>query len=326
MQSFPYPPGPAGGGGMAPIPPIGMSPSLTQYPTGPLSGYPPQGFPQPQQMPFPFPPQGAAPATYPAAQMPPGFPSPYMRTPGPATLGPNPAAMAGAPGGVPGVSMAPITGVMPPVTTGGPHPLPGMPQVPLPQGFPNPFNVSQVPANPAAAAPTPLPGMTTVTGPAGYLPGIGYFGQPGASGQPMLPGPMGGALPNPAALAASIPQMNQAAPPPAQQQFQPAPQAQAPVMPPRPQGGPAPNPFWLHLAWQLVQSPAVQNALGDAFKELVEGEKRVRTLHLASEALAGPELQNAFKQLTAGALSHIHFTELFADALKAALTAAAVAE
>jgi hypothetical protein len=84
-----------------------------------------------------------------------------------------------------------------------------------------------------------------------------------------------------------------------------------------------PNPFWVQLAWQLVQTPAVKQALGDRFAELVEGKARLATLQAGARALQAPDLQNAFRALTTGGLDQNRFTGLFAEALVKALDAAA---
>jgi len=274
VQGVPQVPNPAAPGLVAP--------NLTQYPAAPFTGYPPPGFPQPPQN-----------GTYPG----------YFRVPGPAALGPQPggpAAPAGA-AGVPGVSMAPVSTVALPAGPGGPHPLIPMPQVPLPQGFPNPFNIQQVAPNaPAPQQPPQAPGATTVTGPMGYLPGLGYFPPPDAAAAatpptafPVLPG---------AAPVQAPPQ----APPPQQ----------------APPQAPAPNPFWLQLAWQLSHTPAVRDVLGESFQVLLESEDRMKTLQIAAGCLAGPELQAAFKALTAGQLEQTRFTELFARSVGQALQSA----
>lgn len=323
MQGFAQPSGPAAPGAQnvpvvpSPAVPGGVAPNLTQYPAAPFTGYPPPGFPQPAQ------------STYPG----------YFRVPGPQALGPQPggaAAPAGA-GGVAGVSMAPVGTVVPPASPGGPHPLPSLPQVPLPQGFPNPFSLQQVTqAAPDASQAQQGPGTTTVTGPMGYHPGLGYFPQPGAEAGapsptafPVLPGN----------IQAAAFQPQQGAP----QGFAPqgfAPQGFAPQAPPpqgwgspgfapAPQGPPttapqqqAPNPFWLQLAWQLTQTPAVRQALGEAYQPLLEGEARMRALQLAAGCLASQDLQAAFKALTGGQLEQTRFTELFAQSLRKAFQSA----
>ncbi|BAD40823.1 hypothetical protein [Symbiobacterium thermophilum] len=129
--------------------------------------------------------------TYPApAPLP--WPPPVLPAPGPAALGP--AGVQGGRGtGVPGVAFVPVTAVAPPAQPGGPHPLPALPPCPLPWGFPNPFAIraAVVPAPPAQSGSQSWParpGMVTVTGPAGYLPGIGYFDplQVAAAAAPLL--------------------------------------------------------------------------------------------------------------------------------------------
>lgn len=277
--------------------PGGVLPGLTQAPAAPMTGFPPpQGYAQPQQ-------QG----TYPG----------YFRVPGPTALGPAPGGPATpmGTGGVAGVSMAPISTVAPPAGPGGPHSLPPLPQVPLPQGFPNPFSVQavgQAPAQPSGAPPQQQPGVVSVTGPMGYMPGLGYFPPPGA--EPADP---------------NAPSFQGAAPPPTAFPVLPggiqgtAPQAPPPAPPRAPgQTQPGPNPFWLQLAWQLVQTPAVRQVLGDSAQLLVESEDRMRALQVAASALATPELQAAFKALTSGQMEQTRFTELFANRLRQAFQSA----
>lgn len=204
--------------------------------------------------------------------------------------------------------MTPVPGVAAPAATGGPHPLPNPPQFPLPQGFPNPFAVQQVTlAAQTPPVPTqtgqfrpypqmgqaqlppagPAAGMTLTTGPQGFMPGLGYFGMPtGQSPQGVAP-----------------------APPPV-----------VPAAHPGPSG--APNPFWLNLAWQLVQTPAARQALGARAEPLITGDERLRTLGVALTCLAGPDVQEAFRGLSAGNLDQARFIEAFAEKLKAALGAA----
>lgn len=117
--------------------------------------------------------------TYPApAPLP--WPPPILPAPGPAALGP--ARVQGGRGtGVPGVAIPPVTAVAPPARPGGPHPLPGLPPCPLPEGFPNPFMIrAALVATPPRSSGTDSQqaapaGTFTVTGPAGYLPGIGHL-------------------------------------------------------------------------------------------------------------------------------------------------------
>jgi hypothetical protein len=274
-----------------------------------------------------------------------------MRVPGPAALNAPPQMpMQGAPspgGGVAGVSMAPVTQIAPPAGPGGPHQLPQLPQVPLPQGFPNPFSFQQMQQAPPQPAPQ-APGVVQVTGPAGYLPGLGYFGSPAAPGQPYLPGPAAGtpappvqaavdallaapsyqgqpgpASPPPPTAFPVLPGSMQAGPlpPPVTQPVTPPAPQYAPQFAPQvaPQAAPPPNPFWLQLAWQLMQTPAVRTALGDRYEQLTEGEERLRFLQTAAACLAGQELQGAFKALTTGGLDQTRFTTLFADHLVRAL-------
>lgn len=322
MQGFPQAASPLSAGG-APIPgiahvgglsyPGGVTPNLTQYPTAPMSGYPAQAFPAQQMPPMPYQTTGFSPtATYPGAgaAVPGGQAPLYSQVPGPATLGPAP--MAGAPGGVPGVSMAPLSGVQPPAGPGGPHPLPGMPQVPLPQGFPNPFALQQL----QGQAPG---GVTTVTGPQGYLPGIGHFGAGG------MPGPAA-APPSPAPYYTGLPQAQAPMgfpPMPMQQPQALQPQAAPPAAPPaQPPGATQQSPFWLHLAWQLAHTPAVRAAIGEPLQRLLADDRRPQTLQVAVQCLHSQEVQAAFRALSGGTLDQNRFTETFAGALRSALQSA----
>lgn len=260
------------------------------------------------------------PGTYPYANLPTGGPPPIAPMPGPATLGPG--TTQGSMGtGVAGVGINPVSAVTPPAATGGPHPLPALPAVPLPQGFPNPFELQQAGNGPAnSPGPEPLsPGTTTVIGPQGYLPGLGYFGAPGQGGQqPGLPG-----LPG---LQAGL---GQAMPPgfPLQAPPRPQPQPQAQPQPqPQPQAA-GPNrsqnsPFWIALAWQLVNTPAARSAVGERLTRLMEGSDRMRTIQVATSLLLSPEMQNAFRALSTGAMQQTPFTALFADRLRGALDGA----
>jgi hypothetical protein len=323
--------GTAPGVAQVPVPgqPGGVTPNLTQYPTAPPHGFTApmaQGYPSQQGAP----PMLTGPYTQPSptygSNVPAGFPVPsYMPTPGPATLGP---AQSNAPttGGVAGVSMAPIGGVTPPSTAGGPHVLPSLPQVPLPQGFPNPFQVSQVGPSQAPQQATPYgPGSSTQTGPNGYFPGIGQIGMPQqgvpqgmpqsawAGGMPSQGAQPGWApsTPGPHALP-SFPWGAQA-PTPAHGQTQTGPAATA-----APQQS---HPYWVQLAWQLMQTPAVKSTLGHRLTQLLADEHRMKAITVAAQCLAGPDMQAAFRAMTAGSLQQAKFTESFAAALRTALDA-----
>lgn len=303
MQGFPQANVPmTGTAAVPPVPtparPTGVTPNMTQYPTVPVN-------------PFQMAPYG----TYSGAQSP-FMPSPapsVFPTPGPSGFGPAPGAGAaglGTGGGVGGVSMVPVTGVVPPAVTGGPHPLPGLPQLPLPQGFPNPFALQQVTPGPAPqqAAPSYL-GTVLSTGPQGYMPGLGYFGaQPGVPSMQAAPGP---SFQGPSF---------QVPPPPA---FAPAPQAPVYTRP-QPQPQPQPQPadsFWQNLAWQLLQTPVVRSMMGDRFAALVEGQDRMLTLQIASACLTTEELQKSFRLLTSGSMDQSRFIETFTDSVKRSLQA-----
>lgn len=235
-----------------------------------------------------LPPSGTyGPVPYPAGQ-----PVPIMPTPGPAALGPaNPAGSMGAlgTGGVAGVNIAPIAGVAAPAATGGPHALPPLPACPLPQGFPNPFQLQQAGGPAQPAPPMGGPGSTTVTGPQGHLPGIGYFGSPGIPG-PLTGPPPGGATPF------AIPQ-------------------------PAPQPAPSVAPFWAALAWQLLSNPNVHAAMGDRLQGLLQGPERMRLIQMAGEALMSPELQAAFRDLSSGGQQG-PFLRLFTDQMRALIDGA----
>ncbi len=357
MQGKPYAAGPMSAGGQ-PVPgvpgvaaanhPPGVSPSLTQHPTAPINPYPATGapplagagqqpgamatYPATQGQPMGGGPPGIAPQTgnYAANTIrpaPPGtaLPRPsFMPVPGPATLGPAQSGT-GSPGGVAGVSMAPLTAVQPPAATGGPHPLPALPQVPLPQGFPNPFQIQQlIPAPPAQVQPG-APGTQTITGPQGYHPGLGYFGSP------FSPGPNTGngqPLPVPSTAFPHVPGAPKpaasAAPPPvaaAPQPGTPSEPAAAPASGTAASPGQQTGPFWLQLAWQLVRTPAVRAALGDRYQALVESEDRRRTLQIGATVLSGHGMQQAFRAVASGSLDQSRFTQLFANELRSALQA-----
>ena len=268
-----------------PMSPVGATVSPLPYPAAPIR-------------PFGIAPTGAG---FPMAASPPGAAGPGMAPFGWPTAAPQgfmPPAPAlsggfgpsGFTGGIPGVAMTPVNGVTAPAATGGPHPLPYPPQFPLPQGFPNPFTVQHIHWQGPQASQLPqrgqAPGMTLTTGPQGFMPGLGYFGVPGSQAAPIPPAAPAGTGPAPAAQAG------------------------------------APNPFWLNLAWQLVQTPAVRQALGARTEPLVTGDERLRTLGLALTCLAGPDLQEAFRGLSAGSLDQARFIDTFAEKLKAALGAA----
>lgn len=221
---------------MVPHPPHpwGVSPNITQYPTPPV-GWPASVYTY-------FLPQAPVPGPEPA----------YPKAAGPAA--PNT--------GVPGISIAPFEPVPLPAAPGGPHPLPRLPHLPVPnlpvpEGFPNPFAVKQITIAPQPE-PAPLPpGSTTVTGPMGYHPGLGYLGSP--------------------------------------------------------------PPFWMHLAWQLIQSPEVRKMVGESLEALLRDELQHKTLSVAVGLLLEKELQEAFRSLTGGLLEQSRFLELFSQRLKTAL-------
>jgi len=167
--------------------------------------------------------------------------------------------------GVPGVSVPPLQPVSPPAAPGGPHPLlkpPHLPvpNLPVPEGFPNPFAVKQIAVTPPPEPVALPPGSTAVTGPMGYHPGLGYLGSP--------------------------------------------------------------PPFWMHLAWQLIQSPEVRKMVGDSLEALLRDELQHKTLSVAVGLLLEQELQEAFRSLTGGLLERSRFLEMFSERLKTALASA----
>jgi hypothetical protein len=294
--------------GVPPVPtpghPAGVWPNLTQYPTAPPTGF---------------------------------VPPSIQTVPGPATIAGSPAGP-GSPAGVAGVQMAPVAGVAPPAVAGGPHPLPPFPAFPLPQGFPNPFGTGPValggapqgPAGPMAlgGAPPATAGspVQTVMGPQGYFPGIGWVGGggPGSAGTAPPAAFPGGAPPAafpappfPAgALPAAFYPPQAGAPPGAPPAGNPAPVAAAGLTAAHEPASTRPGPFWLHLAWQLLQTSSVRDALGDLFDSLVRGPDRLETVQAAAGALTSSELQSAFQQVTNGQLDQSAFIRLFADRLK----------
>jgi hypothetical protein len=339
-----------------PVNPPGVMPNLTQYPAAPITNNPPPGYPSAGYQPTGYQPTGYQPTGYqptgypptgyqPTGYQPAGYPPTYQsapgaqtpplaRVPGPYALGTAPDVTVGGRSGVPGVSLAPVVPVSPPMTTGGPHPLPSMPPVPLPAGFPNPFALQQLQAGQQPqTTPSPVPGTQYATGPQGYLPGLGYFGSPGTGALPGVPGPLAAPAFQPMAGGSPNPWGQPTAPMPAAFPVLPgaypfaAPQALlAQVVPsPQPEGPSQPasvaqiNPFWLQLSFQMIQTPAVRAALGDRFQSLLEGDNRGRLTAIGAGYLAGPELQAAFRGLQDRTVDQSKFTELFAAALKSGL-------
>jgi hypothetical protein len=281
----------------------------------------------------------------PQAPLPQGFPNPFAMQ----QVGQNPPGAPGLPPGAPGtMNITGPMGYLPGIGQFGtpnpagaslPGPLggayPAIPQLPQPgqaQGQPQ-FAQGQpqfAQGQPRAqSAPPPsafpvLPGAIHLQpqgqpgqAPAFAQPGLGAFPQagPGAFPPPAPPG-----FPQPAPAAAF--HQPAAAPGffPQGPQPQPQPQGAAPPPPGPAQQPPAqPNPFWLQLAWQLVQTPAVKQRLADRHPVFVEGEDRMKTLQLAASLLAGPELQQALRAMTTGSLDQNRFTGLFADALTRSL-------
>jgi hypothetical protein len=273
---------------------------------------------------------------------------------GPGALGvPAPAAR-GAAGGIPGVAMAPVVQVAPPAATGGPHPLPSMPEFPVPQGFPNPFQAQQLAAQPGAPAappsqvPAPIaggaPGVVTVTGPMGYHPGLGHIAPPVGFGTAQtMPVPALQAAPAPAAVPAPpLPEYPpwqassvQVAQWPASWQAAwnsaHLPVQEAPAVP---SGFAAvdwgataaqeavANPFLSQLALQLLQHASVRTALAEAYSALTEGEARPKAHATAVAVLSGPECQAAFRDLSSGRIDQSRFIETFAVQLKGRLQSA----
>ncbi len=263
-------------------------------------GFPSQGIAYPQAAVSPSLGQIALapPGTYPSGAMPSGQAPPIQPTPGPTALGPG--SVQGSLGtGVQGVGISPVSSVVPPSTAGGPHQLPPLPACPLPEGFPNPFEgqpPAQTPAASPSASPSPFsPGTVTYTGPRGHMPGLGYFGPPGQAGAPA-----------PA----------QAAPP--QQPVLPQQSAGANASPQPLQASPS-SPFWMALAWQLLQTPAARDAMGDGLQRLMAGADRVRAIQAGAALLLTPEMQSAFKSVSNGQTQQAPFTHLFAARVQPAL-------
>lgn len=186
MQVYPYAGAPMSAGGQ-PVPGVAhvAAPPVPSYPTTSINQQPRAPYYRhPAQVAFP-------PPAIPGTQVPFTPPTPTTaHVPGPAALGAQPPlGTPSAVSGIAGVSMAPVANVQPAAASGGPHPLPTLPELPLPQGFPNPFAILELQMNPTGAPAGPpqhaTPGTTTVTGPQGYLPGLGYFGTPTAP----APGP-----------------------------------------------------------------------------------------------------------------------------------------
>lgn len=253
---------------------------------------------------------GGSPGPYPQAYFPNGGPPSIAPMPGPAALGPGRSQGSMGTGGVAGVGINPVSVVTPPAATGGPHPLPSLPSLPLPDGFPNPFDLPNqsgwAGAWASSGLPPMSPGTTTVIGPKGYLPGLGQFGTQGQGGQPGMPQSLPPGMPQgvpQAAAQATQPQPGQATQPGAQNRHQS-------------------SPFWMALAWQLVNTPAARSALGDRLKRLMEGNDRMRTIQVATALLLSPDMQNAFRALSTGAMQQTPFTALFAQRLGGALDAA----
>lgn len=231
-----------------------------------------------------------------------------------------PLSAGGAP--VPGVSMVPHppypTGVSPTITQ-----YPAAPAFwPGTHGYPG--------SQPWAAAPQGTYRLTPSQGPAS-------MGAPGVSLTPVQsitpPAPPGG--PHPLLQPPGLP-VPQGFPNPFDiQQVTVSPAAQPGPLPPGSTAvtGPrgyhpglgylgTPPPFWVHLAWQLIQSPEVRKAVGDQLETLLKDELQNRTLSVAVGLLLERELQDAFRALVGGILEKSRFLELFGSRLKTALTAA----
>lgn len=263
-----------------------------------------------------------------------------LPTPGPSTFGSPP--VGSGVGGVQGVSMSPVASVTPPQAGGGPHVLPPMPQIPLPEGFPNPFGIQHLhfaPQGSSGQAPM-QPGTVTTTGPQGFLPGLGQFGTP-AGGQAAP----GGAQPAFALPPAPAFRMAQPAPqtwaqpglqggvpvgaqPGFQASAQPGPAAQQGAQSAQfgayPGAADGAEMFWHHLAWQLLQAPAVKAALGGQADALTEGPDRLKVLECGIGCLRGNDLQQAFRDLTSGRMEQQGFISAFANRLADTLRGAGV--
>jgi hypothetical protein len=278
------PPVPGGGAGQTVTGPQGYFPGIGwvgQQGQGgpPMGGYPGGGFPG-GGFPGGAMPMGGFPGGgFPGAAMPMGG-FPGGGFPGAAMP------MGGFPGGPPpagGFPGAPYGGY-----PGGSPSIGGFPGGPPPAGG---FPGGGVPMGGFPGGP-PGGGFAAGPAPAGFQGGAAPFG--GFPGGPAPTGFQGGA-PAPV-VAADVPAST-------------APQTE------RAQ----PGPFWLHLGWQLLQTPAVRAALGDLFDQLVYGENRLATVKAAAGALTNHELQLAFQRVTAGEMEQSAFTQLFALRLKEAL-------
>jgi len=88
---------------------------------------------------------------------------------------------------------------------------------------------------------------------------------------------------------------------------------------PQQQQQPAASPFWLALAWQLLSTTAIREALGEQVEVLMSGPNRLRAIQAAVTVLLTPELQAAFKAVSAGQMQQRPFADLFARNLGPAL-------
>jgi hypothetical protein len=314
--------------------PAGVSPNLTQYPTAPPGGF---NGPTIQVVPGPAtvapgggplgpggvagvqmaPVSSVAPPVvtggphplppFPSFPVPQGFPNPFAAVGGPQGGAPGwpaetPYGLGAVPQGM--QSMTGPQGFFPGIgwvgIPGGAMPPGGGPPLAVPPGAAYPMTA------PTAAA-FPYPGASGPVSLGGHIPGA-----PGIGG----PAPVGTVpLPPPGTLQSSVP-VTLGAQPPAEE---PLVQAAGAAFPTAPVETGEPGPFWLHLGWQLLQTPAVRAAFGSLFDELVRGNDRLRTIQTAAKALTSPELQQAFRAVTAGQMEQGAFTQLFADRLNAAM-------
>lgn len=236
-----------------------------------------------------------------------------------------------------------------PLSAGG-APVPGVPMVPNPL---HPWgvapSVTQYPAPPVGWPASmytyvlpqpPLPGPEP-TYPRSAAPAAAGMGVPAVSVTPLQPvsAPAAPGGPHPLLKPPHLPVPNLPVPegfpnPFAVKQIAVTPQAEPAPLPPGSTAvtGPmgyhpglgyfgSPPPFWMHLAWQLIQSPEVRKMVGDSLEALLKDELRHKTLSLAVGLLLEQELQEAFRSLTGGLLERSRFLELFGQRLQTALAA-----
>jgi len=241
-------------------------------------------------------------------------------------------------GGVAGVSVLPTSTFQPPAAPGGPHLLPNLPQFPLPQDIPNPFEIQQL-IVPAQAPTLPLgSGITYTIGPNNQAPGStthGFGQYPPRQHGGQFPASTAGAPGFPAALAPTptvpqwpvLPQSPLTEWPKQPEMTMPQWQMPSVAQTPAPtaipstqvQRSPDVSGFWLNLGWQLLLTPSGRKALGDRYSALMEGPTRERTLKLASECLVRESLQTAYRDLTSGMIMQNQFIDQFSAEVEEAV-------